>query len=353
MLLLIIVPLLSQGVWASEDQHTLKSSFDEAAKEFGVPVQLLMAVSYAETRWNDHHSRPSQMNGYGVMHLVENPDHHTLNQASRLLGVSRDQLKTDTHLNIQGGAAVLAWIAKKQNSGHLPGKLGQWYTVVAEYAGYQDDAVNRLYADEVFQVMQEGAKRKVKGETLLLSPTKVKASKGKYKKAETPIGKKSTPDYPNARWVAAHSSNYTPGNREEDGNSINYVIIHTTQGSYAGSISWFQNPDANVSAHYVIRSSDGEITQMVQNKDIAWHAGNWDYNVHSIGIEHEGYIDQPGWYTDTLYRSSAALTRWLSDTYGIPRDRDHIIGHNQVPGSTHTDPGSLWDWDWYMNLVNQ
>lgn len=352
-MVLVVTLLISPEVWASEDLYSLQHAFEAAAAEFDVPVQLLMAVSYAETRWNDHQGQPSHLNGYGMMHLVDNPNHHTLGQASRLLGESPERLKTETPLNIRGGAAVLAWIAKKQNGGHLPEKLGQWYTVVAEYAGYQDEAVTRIYTDEVFQVIQSGAKRKVKGETLLLSPTKVKPYKGKYEKAKKPIGKKSTPDYPNARWIAAHSSNYTAANREGDGKRIQYVIIHTTQGSYAGSISWFQNPDSNVSAHYVIRSSDGEVTQMVQNKDIAWHAGNWDYNVHSIGIEHEGYVEQPGWYTDSLYRSSAALTRWLCDTYGIPRDRNHIIGHNQVPGTTHTDPGPLWDWNWYMSLVNQ
>ncbi|MBA4494866.1 N-acetylmuramoyl-L-alanine amidase [Paenactinomyces guangxiensis] len=162
----------------------------------------------------------------------------------------------------------------------------------------------------------------------------------------------ATPDYPGARWVPAHSSNYTASNREANGLSIDYVIIHTTQGSYAGAISWFQNSSSNVSAHYVIRSSDGEITQMVQNKDIAWHAGNWTYNQHSIGIEHEGYVNDPKWYTDAMYRASANLTRWLCDKYGIPKTRSHIIGHNEVPGATHTDPGPNWNWTYYMSLVN-
>lgn len=37
-------------------------------------------------------------------------------------------------------------------------------------------------------------------------------------------------------------------------------MIHVTQGSYAGTISWFKDAAAQVSAHYVIRSSDGQIT---------------------------------------------------------------------------------------------
>ncbi|WP_235437578.1 N-acetylmuramoyl-L-alanine amidase, partial [Micromonospora sp. RV43] len=105
------------------------------------------------------------------------------------------------------------------------------------------------------------------------------------------------------------------------------------------------------SAHYLLRSSDGAVTQMVRDKDIAWHAGNWTYNTQSIGIEHEGYVDNASWYTDAMYRSSAALTRFLCDKYGIPKTRNNIIGHNQVPGATHTDPGPNWNWTYYMQLV--
>jgi hypothetical protein len=85
-------------------------------------------------------------------------------------------------------------------------------------------------------------------------------------------------------------------------------------------------------------------------------------NLHSIGIEHEGYLSDPDrWYTDAMYRSSAALTRDICDRYGIPKDRSHIIGHYEVPGCStghgggsgcHTDPGSGWDWDYYISLVN-
>jgi hypothetical protein len=52
-----------------------------------------------------------------------------------------------------------------------------------------------------------------------------------------------------------------------------------------------------------------------------------------------------------MYRASAALTRHICDKYGIPKDRTHIIGHNQVPGATHTDPGPHWNWTTYMSYV--
>src|SRR5439155_775584 len=52
---------------------------------------------------------------------------------------------------------------------------------------------------------------------------------------------------------------------------------------------------------------------------------------------------------------------WLAARYGSPIDREHIIGHYQVPDPTdpslgggsdhHTDPGPYWKWDYYMRLV--
>ncbi len=98
---------------------------------------------------------------------------------------------------------------------------------------------------------------------------------------------------------------------------------------------------------------------MVQNKDEAWHAANKSMNMHSIGIEHEGYAIKDGsWYTEPQYESSAALVKYLAAKYDIPLDREHIIGHDEVPGvldanvrSQHWDPGPFWDWNHYMQLL--
>ncbi|WP_273886593.1 N-acetylmuramoyl-L-alanine amidase [Rubrobacter naiadicus] len=169
-------------------------------------------------------------------------------------------------------------------------------------------------------------------------------------------------DYPYAGYYPASTANYTPANRPTD-YSIDMVIIHVTQGSWSATINWFENPAAQSSAHYVVRSSDGYIGQSVLEKDIAWHAGNWYYNEHSVGIEHEGYIDDPSWFTDVMYRSSARLTAYLCEKYKIAIDRQHIIGHDEVPDPNnpgqyggvdhHKDPGPYWNWDLYMSYVAQ
>lgn len=159
-------------------------------------------------------------------------------------------------------------------------------------------------------------------------------------------------DYPDAEWVPASASNYTAGNRPSQ-YPVEFVVVHVTQETYADALAIFQNPAKQVSAHYVVRSADGHAAQTVREKDVAWHAGNWDYNTRSVGIEHEGWIDEPDkWFTDAMYEASAALTADVCDRHGIPKDRAHIIGHNEVPGADHTDPGAYWDWARYIDLVN-
>ncbi|MBI4616079.1 MAG: N-acetylmuramoyl-L-alanine amidase [Planctomycetes bacterium] len=147
-------------------------------------------------------------------------------------------------------------------------------------------------------------------------------------------------------WVP--SPHYTP----RSSRAIRYVVIHTVQGSYRGALSWFQNRRSRVSAHFVV-AGDGRLGQSVAENDIAWHAGNSTYNALSIGIEHEGFVSDPGSYTEAMLRKSAALTRYLCDVYGVPIDRGHIVGHVEIPGATHTDPGPHFPWDHYMRLVQE
>ncbi|MEU0782013.1 N-acetylmuramoyl-L-alanine amidase [Streptomyces sp. NPDC006173] len=158
-------------------------------------------------------------------------------------------------------------------------------------------------------------------------------------------------DYPGAEWTPATSSNYTVSDRPES-YDLDYVVIHVTQATYADTLSIFRNPAKKVSAHYVVRSADGHVAQCVRERNVAWHAGNWDYNTRSIGIEHEGWVDKPAYFTNALYEESAKLTAAICDQYGIPKDRAHILGHYQVPGTDHTDPGPNWDWTRYIRLVN-
>ncbi|WP_445525833.1 N-acetylmuramoyl-L-alanine amidase [Streptomyces cyslabdanicus] len=158
-------------------------------------------------------------------------------------------------------------------------------------------------------------------------------------------------DYPEAEWQPASSSNYTASSRPTT-YAVDRVVIHVTQEAYGSTLAIFQNPQKGVSAHYLVRSADGHVAQCVSESDVAWHAGNWDYNTRSVGIEHEGWVDEPDYFTNALYEESAGLTAAICDRYRIPKDRAHIIGHYEVPGTDHTDPGPNWDWERYIRLVN-
>lgn len=173
------------------------------------------------------------------------------------------------------------------------------------------------------------------------------------------------------RFVAADSSNYSASNRGAD--DIDWIVVHVTVGSYSGAVSWFQNPDANVSAHYVVSNYDhtdfepGHVTQMVHHEDVAWHASG--SNSPSIGIEHEWHEDYGRYVTDECYEASAAIVREVADRYGIPLEyyTDHtapcsepggIIEHRHAPadGSCSESnatacPGPDWDGDRFMQFV--
>jgi hypothetical protein len=162
-----------------------------------------------------------------------------------------------------------------------------------------------------------------------------------------------------AAYVPASPRNYAHTPRPAS--AVTLLVIHTIEGTAAGAISWFRNPRARVSSNYVV-SREGRVTQMVPNWLVAWHAGNGYVNRHSIGIEHEGYVDVPAIFTDAEYRASAKVASALLARYPIALDRRHVIGHSEVPDpnrrgrfggySHHTDPGRWWDWRRYMSYVS-
>src|SRR5918994_1550318 len=154
------------------------------------------------------------------------------------------------------------------------------------------------------------------------------------------------------------SDNHTPSARAIT--SVDRVVIHVTGGGFGGSVRGRGNRRSHGSSHYVI-SRGGDIVQLVSTSDVAWHAGNRWVNRHSIGIEHEGFTRRGG-FTEAQYRASAQLVAYLTARAGMPVDRRHVIGHDEVPHPSgrgvggidhHTDPGRKWNWKRYMALVRR
>ncbi|WP_329567074.1 N-acetylmuramoyl-L-alanine amidase [Kitasatospora sp. NBC_01266] len=405
----------------------LQRQFDLAAREFGVPRGLLLALAYQESRWESHQGQPSTTGNYGVLGLTgvdvaalnaaragrataerdargdgaavradrstpdvrpltDSPALHTLDAAATLIHRPPAALRGDSAQNIRGGAALLARY-QREAGGSAVADPARWYQAVARFGGggpVQPGGAQagRVFADRVLRTVRTGAARTTSdGQLVVLPPDPdllppeepgtpdasdllgVLGAMGQPAECPADLGCGFTP----AAYALTDPKdptsygNYNPANRPEDGQAIRYIVIHDTEGDYAGSLAAFQDPHEQACAHYLIRASDGHVTQLVRTKDIAWHAGNKTINMHSIGIEHEGYAvptDRPTWYSEQLYESSAELVRYLAARFGVPLDRQHIIGHDDVPGPTqgavadmHWDPGTIWDWSHYLDLL--
>jgi N-acetyl-anhydromuramyl-L-alanine amidase AmpD len=381
------------------------AEFRAAAREFGVPVKLLLAVGYEESRWQSHGTGASADGGYGLMDLTGRSfpasdqrgvpagagkaagptaggqaaagrTHGTLGEAARLLHVSQAALRTSEPQNVRGAAAVLASLARGLAGGQLPATLGGWYPALAAYSGATYRQTAELFASDVLATLRTGASLVTRdGQAMRLAAT------GRLRPDRGPVARlglrrepasASNVDCPpglHCQFVpAAYQENPggDPGNygdydmaNRPAGLRINSIVIHDTEESYPDTIATFQNPESFVSANYVIQSATGDITEMVRPQNVAWAVGDWYYNTHSISIEHEGFAAQgAAWYTQAMYQASSKLVRYLAHRFGVPLDRAHIIGHDNVPGPTdattasqHWDPGPFWNWNYYMGLL--
>jgi len=366
----------------------LQDAYEWAAREFGVPIEVLLSVSYHESLWEQHLGQPSATGGYGVMHLTavpgsRAPSDNTVQTAVKLLNalpaspfqVTAAAVETDPYQNIRGGAALLALYEQQTVGQGARENPADWYGAVVKYSGFSDRSAGTAFANRVFATINLGASRTTSsGETVKLTARKVTPNLTSLNALKVADSKPNfTPDCPpdlNCTAVPAlyqlrntddptDIGNYQLSDRPANGLKIDYIVIHDTESSFNSAIQAFQNPFDLSSANYLIRSSDGKVVQIVPNPDIAYHAHNWYFNLHAIGIEHEGFAIQGAtWYSETMYETSAELVRYLAKTYNIPLDRAHILGHDNIPGMSaadevgqHWDPGPYWDWNHYMQLL--
>jgi N-acetylmuramoyl-L-alanine amidase len=363
-----------------------QGDFAQAAAETGVPTSVLLSVSYLESRWDDHAGRPSTSGGYGPMHLTDVAADHvngrgdgvdrqplqslrTARLAAELTGVPVDRLRTDPAANICGGAALLAYF---QRLADRPTGLGSdpaaWADAVARYSGAADATDAGRFVRQVYAVLRGGeARTTIDGERVRLAAhPRVRPDTTADPAADPAV---DCPDGLGCEWLPAPYEWYGAPDPGAYGNhdladrpndlSIDYIVIHDTETDWQTTLDLVTDP-TYVSWQYTLRSSDGHIWQHLKPRDVGWQAGNWYVNSHSIGLEHEGVAAQGAtWYTEAMYQTSAALVRYLTDRFDIPRDSAHVIGHDQVPSITpanvagmHWDPGPYWDWEHYMRLLH-
>jgi len=166
-------------------------------------------------------------------------------------------------------------------------------------------------------------------------------------------------------FIAANSTNYRVGRKAEY--PVDRLVIHTMEGTFSGTTAWFQQgrPAAPSSAHFLV-GRRGAVRQMVRMADTAYHCGSRlqrGWNDRSIGIELEAWAGAAAPPKNLPFArdefppemmSALALLVKANIVRRYPLillDRAHIVGHAEVPGSTHTDPGTHFPWEQFMSTL--
>jgi N-acetyl-anhydromuramyl-L-alanine amidase AmpD len=411
--------LLHLFVHAQQPILGLETYFEEAYWRYpNIPHGVLEAAAYSASRMTNLQPSPNESDNctgmphrFGLFGLIENGRGYFKNNLWTICNnshITPEQYNKDVRLQI---LAVAKYLSREASIRQMDVRMSaeDFAVIFDRLAEFPDDssAINKyalaLYKYDIYDQLQRGintpslkrAPVKVKMEQIFPAPLLRKlqspaveinvSTDSIIQNTTNPVDANSTSifatnrmpdassttnetadvtaDYPSAIYVRANANNYKIG---RNNTKITNITIHTTQSSYAGTVSWFKNPAAAVSTHYIIRSTDGQITQMVKESDMAYHVQS--ANAYTIGIDHEGYVEQGNkWYTDKMYLASVELVRNICARRGIDETACyrglatsnvnllpasiHIKGHQHYNGQTHTDPGKYWNWNKYADML--
>ena len=141
--------------------------FEQAAKEFNVPADILKGVAFAETRWEHLMWPPGETESsetgmprpYGIMSLWDNRYFgHTLIEAAQLIGQDPEVLKRDPLQNMRGGAALLRKIYDEtpKPPGTTEADIESWRYAIRKYSGIPEPDLNASHALDVYVFMNRG-----------------------------------------------------------------------------------------------------------------------------------------------------------------------------------------------------
>jgi N-acetylmuramoyl-L-alanine amidase len=139
-------------------------------------------------------------------------------------------------------------------------------------------------------------------------------------------------------------------NRSARSARVSLIVLHSTEGSFQGAVSWLCNTRSHASAHFVL-SRSGEVVQLVPLAEKAWHAGRsaWqgraNVNTFSIGIEMEHKVDDPRLddWPDVQVQMAAKLCKAIERALGTSLPK---VGHAAIatPKGRKSDPKDFpWD----------
>lgn len=156
--------------------------------------------------------------------------------------------------------------------------------------------------------------------------------------------------YERVKHLSCNQSNRLP-------NKLKLIVIHSTEGQNLPGVtdlqnlgSWFDNPEAQASAHVGI-DAQGNSGLYVQDLKKAWHCAS--FNGVSLGIELIGRMAQKSWPSEQERKAAKYVAYWSQrhripirkakvDTRNASVKRAGVITHAElgVAGGNHGDPGA-------------
>jgi hypothetical protein len=186
-----------------------------------------------------------------------------------------------------------------------------------------------------------------------------------------------SPDHPELVYLEALQTNgqpaYTIG--RPDGKPL-WIVVHdmeaTESANCAEATAQYFHTGAggrSVSSHYTV--DNNSVVQCVLLRNSAWTVGNRPGNNRGINWEYCGFASQSRaqWldaFGVAMFERSAPIIQSDAAKYGIPLERrtvaellawkPGITSHNDLRvafgSTTHTDPGSNFPWDVYLEIIN-
>ncbi|MFD2918499.1 family 10 glycosylhydrolase [Terrimonas rubra] len=315
---------------------TLQKYFTQAAAEFNVPVSLLHATAQVQSNWAQVSS--SMYGSWGVMGIIENQFVQQISEAAALLNTTADAIKTNARTNIRAAAALLA---KYQQGKPASSNPTDWFDAMKKLTGLTDEKLQHELAVRIYDVITHGSKTVTLWQEIInIPPAGYQLEQSvMFPAPETPVNNPPSAsrefrlDYPLAVY------NFTTCNYGARTNPsvVNFYFIHyVATGTYQGAINWFKDCSSSVSAHYVIRNTDGVVSQVVAESSRAFSQGVNLYNQEGIGVEHEVLATNLAmWDSEPMLNSAARLAANVCDRWGIPRTRRVTDGEKGIYG--HSD----------------
>lgn len=335
---------------------TTEKYLDDAAAEFRVPAIILKAAAQVQSNWAQ--TGASFYGSYGMMGLIESGNIKQITLAASLTNLKVDDIKNEAKANIRAAAALLAYYQKGKPAS---ANLADWFEATRDLTGLSDEEMKTSLATSFYNVIKNGSKTVSLWREIIqidaqpITIPEYKTAPVKKNNNGNNVANTNT-DYPTAV-DRISTCNYATG---RNGYNIDYYFVHyIATGTYAGAISWFRDCTRTSqlsSANYVIRNSDGEISQVVRESDRAYAQGVTQYNGGGISTEHEVLTTNLAmWDSEPMLVAAANLAINVCNRNNIPRVRRAVNGDRGIYGHSDvraTDCPNLTAARW-TNLLNR